>query len=338
MSLRRHSSRTAKNRVATDRVATDHSATDRIDTDRIATVRRFNRFYTRQIGVLRKNFLDSPYSLGEARVLYEIASGHSHTASDIGRALDLDAGYLSRLLRNFERDGLIRRTTSAQDARQSHLALSDRGRKAYAPLERRSQRNMAEMLDALSAADQARLIAAMNTIEALLGEQATARQPDERTYRLRDPVPGDFGWIVKRHAELYAQEYGWGAPFEGVCAKIVADFANKNDPACERCWIAEMDGENAGCVFNVRDTAEVARIRLLIVDPKARGLKLGARLVDECIRFARAAGYKKITLWTHSVLKAARHIYQKAGFRLMRTERHRSWGRPVVSEFWDLEL
>ncbi len=326
---------TAKSGVAEDRVAKNSVAADRV-----ATARRFNRFYTRQIGVLRRNFLDSPYSLGEARVLYEIACGNgSTTATEIGRALDLDAGYLSRLLRNFEKRGLIRRTASASDARQSHLTLSPRGRKDFAPLEQRSQREIGAMLGKLSPQDQLRLIAAMNTIEALLGEQITVRRPGERHYRLRDPTPGDFGWVVKRHAELYAQEYGWGAPFEGVCAQIVADFANKkSDPERERCWIAEMDGENVGCVFLVADSDTVARIRLLLVDPKARGLKLGARLVDECIALASRAGYKKITLWTHSVLKAARHIYQKAGFKLMRTERHKSWGHPVVSEFWDLEL
>jgi DNA-binding MarR family transcriptional regulator/N-acetylglutamate synthase-like GNAT family acetyltransferase len=310
----------------------------RVDENRIATVRRFNRFYTRQIGVLRRNFLDSPYSLAEARVLYEIAIGRSPTASEIGRALDLDAGYLSRVLRNFEKGGLIRRTASPRDGRQSHLALSPRGRQAYAPLEVRSQRNMAAMLEKLAPTDQARLIAAMHTIEALLGGEAPPPQPAGREYKLRAPLPGDFGWIVKRHAELYAQEYRWTEPFEGVCAQIVADFANKNDPKRERCWIAEMDGENVGCIFLVKDSAKVARIRLLLVDPKARGLGLGARLVDECIRCARRAGYKKITLWTHSVLKAARHIYQNAGFRLMRTERHNSWGPPVVSEFWDLDL
>jgi GNAT superfamily N-acetyltransferase len=162
----------------------------------------------------------------------------------------------------------------------------------------------------------------MHTIETLLGDEPAAKPPRQRTYKLRDPVPGDFGWIVKRHAELYGQGYGWGAPFEGVCAKIVADYANKNDPERERCWIAEMDGENVGCIFLVKDSAKVARIRLLLVDPKARGLKLGARLVDECVRFAGRAGYKKITLWTHSVLTAARHIYQKAGFTLTGTEPH----------------
>jgi len=306
---------------------------------RIAAVRRFNRFYTRQLGVLRKTYLDSPYSLGDARVLYEIANGSAPTASDIGHALDLDAGYLSRTLRNFEERGLIRRKASASDARQSHLALSPRGRQSFAPLERRSQHETAAMLGRLAPADQARLIAAMSTIETLL--DGTARnQPQQRRerYRLRAPRPGDFGWIVKSHAELYAEEYGWIAPFEGLCAQIVADFANKSDPKRERCWIAEMNGENVGSILLVKDSDTVARLRLLLVDPKARGLGLGAELTDECIRFARQAGYTKITLWTHRVLTAARHIYQKAGFKLMRSERHRSWGRAVVSEHWDLEL
>ncbi|MGD0024835.1 MAG: bifunctional helix-turn-helix transcriptional regulator/GNAT family N-acetyltransferase [Xanthobacteraceae bacterium] len=305
---------------------------------RIAAVRRFNRFYTRQIGLLRRTYLDSPYSLGEMRLLYEIAHQQSPTASGIGRALDLDAGYLSRVLRNLEKRGLIERTASPSDARQSHLALSARGRRIFAPLQRRSQRTTAAMLGKLKATDQARLIAAMSTIETLLGGAAPTNAQAERRSILRAPRPGDFGWIVKRHAELYAQEYRWMEPFEGLCAQIVADFVNDHDPKRERCWIAEMDGENVGSVFLVKDSATVARLRLLLVDPQARGRGLGARLTDECIRFARRAGYTKITLWTHSVLKAVRHIYEKAGFKLMRTERHKSWGRPVVSEHWDLEL
>jgi DNA-binding MarR family transcriptional regulator/GNAT superfamily N-acetyltransferase len=309
-----------------------------IDESGVAAVRRFNRFYTRQIGVLRKTFLDSPYSLGEARVLHEIASGRSPTASEVGRALDLDAGYLSRVLRNFEKRGLIERKTSPSDARQSHLALTALGRKTFTPLEQRSQRDMGTMLGKLAAADQARLIAAMDTIESLLGGGAAPKPDAPRRYSLRAPVPGDFGWVVKRNAELYAQEYHWTEPFEGVCAQIVADFANKFDPKRERCWIAEMDCENIGCIFLAKETATGARIRLLLVDPKARGLGLGKRLVDECIGFARDAGYKKITLWTHSVLTAARHIYQEAGFTLTRSEKHKSWGRPVVSEHWDLDL
>jgi len=316
----------------------DRQMANRDRDQRIAAARRFNRFYTRQIGVLRKNFLDSPYSLGEARVIYEIASDTAPTASDIGRALDLDAGYLSRVLRNFEKRGLVERKVSAKDARQSHLALSPRGRKAFTLLDDLSQRDIGAMLDRLAPEDQSRLITAMGTIETLLEHPRETSEPDRRDYKLREPVPGDLGWVVKRHAELYAQEYKWQEPFEGVCAQIVADFVNKFDSKRERCWIAEMDGENVGCIFVAKDSEEVARIRLLLVDPKARGLGLGARLTDEAVRFARKAGYKKMTLWTHSVLKAARHIYQNAGFTLMRSEKHKSWGQPVVSEFWDLEL
>ncbi len=302
---------------------------------RVAAIRRFNRFYTRQIGVLRKTYLDSPYSLGEMRVLYEISHGDGPTASDIARNLELDAGYLSRVLRNFEKRGLIARKTSAKDARQSHLSLTARGRKMFAPMESRSDQDVADMLGKLSGADQARLVAAMATIETLLDGEA---KPSPTQPLLRPPRAGDFGWIVSRHAECYGQEYGWGEPFEGLCAQIVADYANKNDPKCERCWIAELDGENVGCVMLVKDSDEVARIRLLLVDPKGRGLGLGRRLVDECIRFARAAGYKKITLWTHSVLTAARHVYEKAGFTLTSSEKRHSWGKDVVAEFWDLEL
>ncbi len=311
---------------------------EQIAHERVAAVRRFNRFYTRQLGVLRKTYLDSPYSLGEARLLYEIAQRRSPTASDIVRALDLDAGYLSRVLQKFEKRGLIRRQVSARDTRQSHVALSASGRKAFAPLERRSQREAGATLEKLTPADQARLVAAMKTIETLLGDEAEAKPAKPTQIKLREPVPGDFGWIVTRHAELYAQEYGWVAPFEGVCAQIVADFVNSHDRKRERCWIAERGGERIGTIMLAKDSEDVARIRLLLLEPQARGIGLGARLVDECIGFARRAGYKKITLWTHSVLSAARHIYQKAGFTLTRTERHRSWGKPVVSEHWDLVL
>jgi DNA-binding MarR family transcriptional regulator/GNAT superfamily N-acetyltransferase len=303
---------------------------------RTSAVRRFNRFYTRQIGVLRKTYLDSPYSLGEMRVLYEIAHGGGVTASDIGRALDLDAGYLSRVLRKFEKRGLITRKDSDRDARRSHLALTARGAKTFAPAEERSQRDVTAMLGKLGGGEQAKLIAAMQTIENLLdGNSTVASNPD---IILRAPRPGDFGWIVARHAELYAREYGWTEPFEGLCAQIVADFANNNDPKRERYWIAEMNGENVGTVMLVKDSEEVARLRLLLVDPKARGLGLGAWLVDECVRFARVAGYKKIMLWTHSVLTAARHVYEKAGFTLTSSEPRHTWGKDVVAEFWDLEL
>jgi len=318
--------------------APQRSAKNRIAQERVAAVRGFNRFYTRQIGVLRKTYLDSPYSLGEARVLYEIARGHAPTASEIGHALDLDAGYLSRVLRNFEKRGLVERTASAKDARQSHLALSSRGRKIFAPLDAQSQRDTGAMLDKLAPADQSRLIVAMQTIETLLGDEAAAKPASTRHYILREPRPGDFGWIVKRHGELYGEEYRWLEGFEGLCVQIVADFVKNYDAARERCWIAEIDGENVGSVLLAKDTADVARLRLLLVEPQARGLGLGASLTDEAIGFARGAGYNKITLWTHSVLSAARHIYQKAGFKLTRSEERVSWGQPVVSEHWDLQL
>jgi len=305
----------------------------------VAAVRRFNRFYTRQIGVLRKTYLDSPYSLGEMRVLYEIAHADRPTASDVGRALDLDAGYLSRLLRNFEKRGLISRKTSANDARQSHLALTPRGRKLFAPMEERSQLQAGAMLDTLDTAQQDRIVAAMQTIETLLASQPDANPGSTARYILREPRIGDFGWIVSRHAELYAKEYRWTEPFEGLCAQIVADFVNNFDPKLERCWIAEINGANVGCVMLVKDDQPgVARLRLLLVDPKGRGLGLGARLVGECVNFARAAGYKKITLWTHSILTAARHVYEKAGFTLTSSEPRHSWGNDVVAEFWDLDL
>ncbi len=303
---------------------------------RIAAVRRFNRFYTRQLGLLRRTYLDSPYSLGEMRVLYEIAHGDHPTASDVGRALDLDAGYLSRLLRQFEKRGVVRRQTSEKDARQSHLSLTARGEKFFRPHEQRSQQQTGAMLDKLDAGEQQRLVAAMHTIETLLG--GAPEKPGTRSYILRAPRHGDFGWIVSRHARLYAQEYGWTEPFEGLCAQIVADFVNNYDDARERCWIAELDGENVGCVMLAKDSADVARLRLLLVDPKARGLGLGQRLVDECVKFARDARYKKVTLWTHTVLTAARHVYEKAGFTLTASEKRVSWSKDVVAEFWDLEL
>jgi DNA-binding MarR family transcriptional regulator/GNAT superfamily N-acetyltransferase len=305
----------------------------------IAAVRQFNRFYTRQIGVLRKTYLDSPYSLGEMRVLYELAGADELTASDIARVLDLDAGYLSRLLRNFEKRGLISRKTSKKDGRQSHLALTARGRKLFAPMEERSQRAAGAMLDRLKPSQQAQIVAAMTSIETLLANGQAVKSDAKPRCTLREPRAGDFGWVVSRHAELYLREHGWGEPFEGLCAQIVADFVNNFDAKCERCWIAELDGENVGCVMLVKDDQPgVARVRLLLVDPKGRGLGLGAQLVDECVRFARSVGYTKITLWTHSVLSAARHVYEKAGFTLTSSEPRHSWGKDVVAEFWDLDL
>ena len=302
--------------------------------NQIAALRHFSRFYTRQIGVLRKSYLDSRFSLGEARVLYEIGHADRLTASDIARTLDLDPGYLSRLLRNFEKQGLIERKASVKDARQSHLTLTPRGRRAFAPLEKRSQQQAGSMLGKLKPMEQAELVTAMNSIQSLLdGPAARAAQPI-----LRQPKSGDFGWIVTRHAQLYRDEYGWTGPFEGLCAQIVADFVNKFDPSKECAWIAEIDRENAGSIMLVKDSDDIARIRLLLVEPKARGLGLGAKLTEESVKFARDAGYKRVTLWTHSILTTARHIYKQAGFTLTRSEPHESWGQTVVGEHWDLEL
>jgi DNA-binding MarR family transcriptional regulator/GNAT superfamily N-acetyltransferase len=307
----------------------------KLATARIDAVRRFNRFYTRKIGVLRKGYLGSPFSLPEARVLYELYSRKGTTASDIAAALDLDQGYLSRLLQQFEKRGLVTRKASKNDGRRSHLSLTARGRKTFAPLDARSQDDAIELLTKLPEAEQKRLVSAMATIENLSGEPAAK----PRNYVLREPRNGDFGWIVVRHAELYWQEYKWGWPFEGICAQIVADFVNKFDAKKERCWIAEMNGENVGTVMLVKDELPgVARLRLLLVDPKARGLKLGTRLVDECVKFARKAGYKSMTLWTHENLTAARAVYAKAGFKLTSSEKKKSFGKNVVAEYWDMKL
>ena len=304
---------------------------------KIAAVRRFNRFYTQKIGVLHEDWLDSQFTLAEARVLYELTRRERATATDLANRLGLDAGYLSRILGEFHKRRLITRKTSPDDARQSFLSLTARGRKAFAPLEKHSTAEVSAMLARLSRQGQSRLVEALGDAETLLG--ATS-EPDAAApaYRLRAPRPGDFGWIVARHAELYAQEYGWREPFEGLCAQIVADFVNNFDPRLERCWIAERGGENVGTVMLVKDKPGVARLRLLLVEPKARGLGIGARLTEECIRFARKAGYRSITLWTHSVLTGARHIYEKAGFTLTSSEPRHTWGRDVIAEYWDLKF
>jgi DNA-binding MarR family transcriptional regulator/N-acetylglutamate synthase-like GNAT family acetyltransferase len=304
------------------------------DPQHVAAVRRFNRFYTQHLGVLRHGWLDSPFSLTEARVLYELHQRGSATATEVGRELELDAGYLSRIVRRFEKDGLIQKKTSPSDARQNFLSLTAKGRAAYAPLESQTKRQISSVLGRLSAPEQDHLIASMRTIESMVTPEPNAAG----NIVLRQPKTGDLGWVVTRHAELYAREYQWTDPFEGVCAQIVADFSNKFDPSCERGWIAEIDGQNVGCVFLVKDSATVARLRLLLVDPMARGRGLGTRLTDECIRFARECGYERITLWTHSILTAARHAYEKAGFRLTSSEKRKSFGQDVVSEYWDLVL
>jgi DNA-binding MarR family transcriptional regulator/ribosomal protein S18 acetylase RimI-like enzyme len=304
------------------------------DTQRVAAVRRFNRFYTQNLGVLRPGWLDSAFSLTEARVLYEIKQRDGVTASNIARDLGLDAGYLSRILRGFHRYGLIRKNVSPDDGRQSLLSMTALGRKAFDPLERRTERQVGALLGRLTASEQNHLISAMRAIETII----VSKPKVESEIVLRRPRPGDFGWVIARHAELYAQEFGWADDFEGLCAQIVADFVSKYDAKYERCWIAKMDGQNVGSVFLVKDSEKVARLRLLLVDPVARGRGLGTRLTNECIRFARTRGYRSITLWTHKVLTVARHIYERAGFQLTSSEPRRSFGRNVISEHWDLTL
>ncbi len=301
---------------------------------RIAIVRRFNRFYTKQIGLLGEGYLETPFSLAEARVLYELAHRERPSATELARELAIDAGYLSRILRGFERRRLLTRTRSKSDGRQSHLALTARGRAAFAPLDLRSREDIGAMLTRLAPDQQRRLIEAMRTVETVLG----AGPEGKAAYVLRPHQPGDMGWVVHRHGALYAQEYGFDERFEALVAGVVAKFVERYDPRRERCWIAEKDGEIVGSVFLVRRSRAVAQLRLLLVEPKARGLGIGERLVAECVRFARQAGYRKLTLWTNSVLRAARRLYHAAGFRRVHREPHRSFGKSLVGETWELSL
>ena len=298
---------------------------------RVEVVRRFNRFWTRRIGVLQEGYLESPFSLTGVRVLFELAHREETSASELGEELGLDAGYLSRLLRGFEEDGLIHKRPSEADGRRSILRITERGRETFAPLDARSRGDIGAMLGSLSVADQERLVGAMRTLEGLLSEP-------EGPYLLRPHASGDMGWVVQRHGILYAREYGWDERFEALVAEIVAQFIQEYDPRRERCWIAERDGENLGCVFLVKQSQEIAKLRLLLVEPHARGLGIGTRLVEECIRFARQAGYRKVTLWANDVLHAARIIYQGVGFRLAHEEPHHSFGHDLVGQTWELEL
>jgi len=300
----------------------------------IDAVRAFNRFYTRQIGLLDEGLLQSAFSLTEARVLYELAHRDGLTATDLGRDLGLDAGYVSRLLKKFERDDLISRSTLVSDARQSSIALTPAGRNAFAPLNKGSHDQVAALLDRLPASEQDRLVKSMRTVQALLDESAEPKIP----YLLRPLQIGDIGWITRRQGLLYAQDYGWDETYEALVAEILAAFVKSFDPKWERSWIAERDGEVVGSVFVVRKSPEVAKLRLLYVEPSARGLGIGKRLVEECIGFTRARGYKTLTLWTNDILAAARHIYQVAGFKLIEEEPHHSFGKDLVGQNWDLDL
>jgi len=301
----------------------------------VPAIRHFNRYYTRQIGLLQQGLLETPISLTEVRLLYELAHRQGATATGLAADLTLDPGYLSRILANFEKRGWIHRKPSRDDRRQSLLALTAKGAAEFCPLEARSNRQVARMLAKLSPTEQQLLVRGMQQIEQILSPKPAPAEP----YLLRAHQPGDMGWVVFRHGVLYSEEYHYDERFEALVAEIVAKFIQRFDPKCEHCWIAERNGDRVGSVFLVRKSATVSKLRLLLVEPSARGLGIGRRLVEECIRFARQAGYKKMMLWTQSELKAARTIYQQAGFELVGKEKHDSWSRKgLVAETWELKL
>jgi DNA-binding MarR family transcriptional regulator/GNAT superfamily N-acetyltransferase len=304
----------------------------------IAIVRRFNRFYTRVVGALDEGHLHSQFSLTEVRVLYELAHRTQPSATEIGRDLRLDAGYLSRLIKHLEQQGLVERTPSPSDGRQTLLSLTDTGGATVAELEARASADVGALLANQTATQQHQLLDAVRTIERVLGEPDTTAT--KAPYLLRAHRPGDIGWVVARHGALYAQEYRWELTFEALVARICADFIDHFDPAREYCWIAERDGENVGCVFIVKhpERAGAAKLRMLLVEPSARGLGIGKRLVEECTRFARAAGYATITLWTNDILDTARHLYMNEGYRLVSAEPHHSFGHDLVGQYWEKTL
>ncbi len=300
----------------------------------VKAVRGFNRFYTQRIGVLSP-YLGSPFSLTEVRVLYELAHREQPTATELGHALALDAGYLSRILRRFETQGWMTRTASPADARQSLLRLTEAGYQVFAPLQQRSRDEAAALLAPLTAPAQQALTDALATVQRLL-DPATAGARSGVV--LRDPQPGDMGWVVQQHGEIYAREYGWNSDFEALVADIVAGYLRKHQPAWERCWIAELDGQRVGSVFVVRKSPTVAQLRMLILTPQARGQGLGALLTDEAIAFARSKGYRKMVLWTNSCLGSARDIYARRGFKLVKSEPYTGFGKDLVGETWALRL
>ena len=299
--------------------------------ERVAQVRAFNRFYTRVIGVLGEGLLRTSYSLAEARVLYELAQVDAVDVRELRETLAIDAGYLSRILARFEAKGLVRRAPSAEDARRRVARLTARGRAAYETLDRRSAEEIGGLLAGLDPASQQRLVSAMAAIRGLLGDRPAAAV-------LRDAEPGDLGWVVERHGALYAEEYGWHVAFEALVARVVADYAEHRDPERERAWIAEVGGERAGCVLCVREDEETAKLRLLLVEPSARGVGVGTALVDAVLCFARQAGYRRVVLWTNDVLRDARRIYERAGFELVDERPHDDFGPAVVGQNWALAL
>jgi len=297
----------------------------------IAALRRFNRFYTKQIGALAEGLSQSRFSLTEARVLYELAHRSGAPASTIGAALNLDAAYLSRILRGFEMEGLLTRTPSETDRRQQILTLTEAGRAAFAPLDYAACQEAGRLLAGITESEQAELLHSMGRIETLLTGET-------KPWTLRPPLPGDIGWVIQRHGALYAEEYGFDERFEALVAKVAGDYLTHRDPVRDRCWIAERDGVRLGSVFLMHQSAEVGKLRLLIVEPAARGTGLGKHLVTACVEAARAAGYRRLALWTNDILLAARGIYQKAGFRLIARKSHNNFGPWMVGEDWELDL
>jgi len=296
-------------------------------------IRAFNRFWTNHMGVLEAGLLDTPFSPTEARVLYELSRSAETDMLRLRHLLRLDAGYLSRIVKRFERDGLVEATSLAADGRRRVLRLTDEGRDAFEDLDARSTEQATSLQSGLSEEDRHRLVNAMATVRSLLDPPS-----GPRAIVIRPPAVGDFGWVVHRHGVLYAGEYGWDETFEALVARVVAEYVDKRDPNKENAWIAEVDGAPVGCVFCVKDTEHIARLRLLLVEPNARGQGIGKRLVEECVGFAKRAGYSQVTLWTNDVLLAARRIYEAAGFRLVEEEPHHSFGRDLVGQDWLLEL
>lgn len=299
--------------------------------ERADTVRRFNRFYTRQIGVLQEHLLQTEFSLTEMRILYELGHRADLTSADLCQALGLNAGYLSRIISGFEKKGLIAKSRSATDARAQQLQITEAGKAVLGPLEQASRDEVVAMLQRLPEPQQEQLIEAMTRVQVLLGEGTSS-------WLLRDPLPGDMGLVVQQQAVLYTREYGWNSEFEALVAEIVARYLREFDPAAERCWIAEKDGRAVGSIFVVRHDQTTAKLRMLYVDASARGLGIGQRLVAEAVRFARDAGYRQMVLWTTSNLTAARKLYESAGFRLVEEEPMHSFGKDLVSQTWALAL
>jgi DNA-binding MarR family transcriptional regulator/N-acetylglutamate synthase-like GNAT family acetyltransferase len=299
----------------------------------VEQVRAFNRFYTRQIGLLREGLLQTPFSLTQARVLYELGRRPGTRSSLLGVELGLDPGYLSRLLKSFDRQRLIKRSPSHHDRRVSGLSLTPAGRAEYERLNARSRAETSQMLAAMTRPQQQRLVECMTAIRQLLGSPDQLPKAIIRTHK-----PGDIGWVIARHGELYAREYHWDSTFEGLVAQIAGRFLTHFDHQRERCWIAERDGERVGSIFLVKKSKTVAKLRLLLVEPSARGTGIGTKLVEECIAFARQCGYRKLTLWTNDILHAARRIYERTGFLLVKEEKHRNFGHDLVGQVWELPL